>query len=254
VVASQPGIDPIDIVSGNTTIVLRPGGNAITPRGSLTPDYQTISSLLGLVQYLAKAGVKVVVVPGGVGGHVFADWARHVGCSDAFMNSVGCALIDLGAQILADQFSRKLAEADISCPPSAANNVQELLAYHRAYSVVVCQSGIRGAISSDSLALLVAGALRSPVLSIKRNVPFREIISALDPGRENSTHNVALSDIEHFVNSDDLVGSAGWHHSLDVWALRMLRRPGVALSFTSVKALKHFPESFRLDEVLRVIT
>lgn len=246
-------IDPADIFQNAPGIVLRVGGNSLTPRGGFVADYAVLNGLLFLTQYCANAHIKVVIVPGGVGGHIFIEWARHVGSSDAVINAIGSSLIDLGAQILADYFSRKLTKVDTSSSPKVATSIEELLLLSSMFPVVVCGSGIRGAISSDSMALLVASSMEAPVLSIKRTLPFGGISTVTNPDTQGYTHRVSLNDIEELIANDDLVGSAGWHHSVDVWAVRMLRRPDASLSFTSADSLKQFPETMRLSEVLKVI-
>jgi uridylate kinase len=245
-------IDPLDLLKDSPAIVIRIGGNSITPRGTTSPDYDLLDGLAELVAYCAEPPKSVIVVPGGVGGHLFIEWAREAASSEAFINSLGCALIDIAAQILADQLARVLGRRDIAVCPRPATTINDLLSILSTFSVAVCQSDIRGAISSDSLALLVADAVESPLLSIKRQLPFMSRALPAPSGCLEFTHHIGLTDIEQLILADELVESAGWHHSLDTWALRLLRRPSMRLSFTTATSVREFRSGHKLTEVMKV--
>lgn len=245
-------IDPQEIIHNDNGLVIRLGGNSLTPRHQAAPDYELLTGLLQLVTYCASRDRHVTIVMGGAGGHLFIEWARKAGCSDASINSVGSALIDIGAHILADQFARNLAAESIACSPKPAKSIEELLTLRRLFSVVISGSGIRGAISSDSLALLISEAVRNPVLSIKQKLPFGSITSRPDEIPSDHTCYVTLSEMRRLIEDDANEARAGWHHSLDIWALQLLRRRDARLSFTDSTSIKNFPENLRLTEVLKV--
>ena len=85
---------------------MRVGGNAVLPRETNRFDRRFLMGVAGIARTLSSEGRKLVVVPGGIGGQVFIDWARDAGCSEALQNRVGCKLIDLAAEILADALQR----------------------------------------------------------------------------------------------------------------------------------------------------
>jgi hypothetical protein len=245
-------IDPLAIIKEHDGLVIRIGGNSLTPRHSSEPDYDFLDALLRLVRHYINAERKVTIVVGGVGGHLFTEWARRLNCSDALLNSIGCALMDIGAQILSDFLSRNLSEDKSACCPKSINSIEEMMNYRTFYPAMVCGSGIQGAISSDSLAILVADALKNPILSIKRSIPFKEIILKPAGKSDYFTSFVTVQDVEQLIYNDGLMESAGWHHSLDTWSLRLLRRPTVELSITSVDAVKDFRHTSMLAEVMKI--
>ncbi|MEV5976067.1 hypothetical protein [Streptomyces sp. NPDC052114] len=198
-----------------------------------------------------SADLKIALVTGGVGGNVFLDWARHVGCSDALMNDIGCSLIDIGASIMADHLARAIDSHP--CCPRPAKNIQDLRTLLQQYHTVVSSSRISGATTSDSLSLLMGDALGYPVLSIKRELPFRS--SARNPSHVQDDHTcyVTVSDIEKEVTESGIIERAGWHPSLDAWSLRLIRRPSVKLHFTTIDSVLNFPLRKQLLEVMKVV-
>lgn len=243
-------VRPWDVAAGAGGIVLRVGGNVLTPRTTSQVAHATVDALGDAVAKAAQDGLSVTVLPGGVGGHLFLEWARTVGCSDAIMNDIGCSLIDIGAAILADHLARKLGTYGVSCAPRSARTYPDVVALHDLYKVVVSGACIAGATTSDSLALLLGEALGVPVLSVKRTLPFEAISSTSNTS--DCTSQVKLRDIADRLMSEDLVERAGHHPPLDTWSLRLLRRPGVSLSITTPTALSRFNETGHLEPVLKV--
>ena len=244
-------VNPADLSENFSGLVIRIGGNSITPRGSLTPDYEVLNGLLALTEYCATLGKTVIITCGAMGGHLFLQWARDVKCSDALVNELGCTLLDVGSQILADHFTRSLVPRNIACCPRPATSISDLLSLKSIFSVIMCGAAIRGAISSDSLAILVGEATGNPVLSVKRQLPF-QASARPSGGRVDCTTQVQLSAIQDLINGDSLLEGAGWHHSLDIWALRLLRRPRIQLSFTDAESVKRFPITKALAAVMKV--
>lgn len=230
--------------------MLRVGGNVLTPRGTVTANRSAIDAVSDLVAAAVQDGVSVTVLPGGVGGHLFLEWARSVGCPDAVMNDIGCSLIDIGAAILADYFARRLPSHGVSCPPRAARTYPDLVTLHNDYPVVVSGACVAGTTTSDSLALILGEARGVPVLSVKRSLPFSDMLEPV--AGPDCTARVRLQDISGQILSGDLVEKAGFHPSLDAWSLRLLRRPGVSLSITTLAALKEFSVTGDLSPVIKV--
>lgn len=239
-----------DIAAGTGGILLRVGGNVLTPRATTDVDEAALEAVGKIVCKLAQDGLSITVLPGGVGGNLFLEWARAAGCSDALMNDIGCSLINLGATILADQLARSMRSDGVSCAPRPARTYPDLLTLHDQYSVVVSGACIAGATSSDSLALLLGEALGVPVLSVKRSLPFEPISTASNT--PDCTSHVNLKDIARLLHSESHTERAGFHPSLDTWSLRLLRRPGVSLSITTSEALSRFMEIGHLTPVLKV--
>ncbi|MET7284844.1 hypothetical protein [Streptomyces sp. NPDC005573] len=243
-------IHPIALASRTGGVVIRVGGNSITPRGAEGVDQEALRGVVSLVRNLAGFGLRVSVVTGGVGGNVFLDWARSVGCPDALMNEIGCSLIDLGSTIMADHLSRALEEG--ACCPRPARSIQDLRTLLDTYRVVVSSAGIAGATTSDSLSLLIGEALGNPVLSIKRNLPFRAISRDAGSKQEDHTCYVTVAEVEEEIKRSGITDRAGWHPSLDAWSLRILRRPSVSLRFTSNSSLTAYSSNGHLSEVMKV--
>lgn len=243
-------VRPQDLAAETGGIVLRVGGNVLTPRSTSTVDLAAIDALGRAIWRVGRDGLAITVLPGGVGGHLFLEWARAGGCSDAVMNDIGCSLIDLGATILADHLARASRPYDVSCSPQPARTFTEVLALHDRYSVVVSGASVAGATTSDSLALLLGEALGRPVLSIKRQLPFGEIASVSEG--HDCTSQVRLRDVANVLLSESFVERAGFHPVLDMWSLRLLRRPGVSLSITTPDALASFADTGDLAPVLKV--
>ncbi|MGV9674558.1 hypothetical protein ACWDSJ_04685 [Nocardia sp. NPDC003482] len=246
-------IDPVAVAGSRGGIVIRIGGNAATPRGSNSTNIAIFDAICELVYHLTKSGNRAVIVPGGFGGHIFLDWARNVGCSDALMNEVGSSLIDISAYILADSFSRLLTPREVKCDPVVPKSHSELVALYRCNDVVFSGSSIKGAISSDSLSLLIGSALKLPVLSIKRANPFRDLPSYTEREFTSHTAEVNLADISTSIYNGTEQDGAGFHPALDSWSLRLLRRDDASLFVTDILSILGFSEVGRLENIIKVV-
>ena len=168
------------------------------------------------------------------------------------MNGIGCSLMDLAAVIMADFLHRGLRDIGITCCPKSSGSIQELQVHLGEFQVAVIGSGVAGATTSDSLSLLIGEALGYPVLSVKRELPFRDVAVAALPDADDHTCRVTVAGAERAVHGSGLIERAGWHPSLDVWSLRLLRRPSVRLFFTSVGSLLDAAERGGLASVMKV--
>jgi uridylate kinase len=233
-------------------MVLRIGGNVLTPRGSEGFASASIGVITEFIKTVAKRSHQVVLLPGGAGGNVFIELARELGCADAVMNEVGCTLIDMTAIILADYLSRSLELDGIAACPKPASSIRDLKLLRRDYQVVVSSSSIPGATTTDSLSLLIGDAIECPVLSIKRNIPFADLPRVYG-GDHHSLACVRISNIEKSIASIGLLERSGWHPSLDAWSLRLLRRPTVHLYFTTLEGMQTYVETGLIDPLMKVV-
>jgi uridylate kinase len=161
-----------------------------------------------------------------MGGQIYLEWGRKLGVSEAVLSDVGRRTIDITAEILAEVlWSRTSGWADAGRPRAApARSRAELLEYTATSRVVVMGCALEGAITSDSLAVLAAELLGFDVLSVKATgLAALGNASHVDPA-----HLLA----EALVAND--VERAGWHPSIDIWALRLLKRSDVRLSVIGV--------------------
>jgi uridylate kinase len=227
------------------SMVVKLGGNAFVPRGQVSPGPSSLEGIITLLQGVANRGNKVVLVPGGIGGHFHIEWARSAGCSDALINTIGCQLIDLGSTILADCLSRQLLSNAVS--PIPARTWGELRHSLGIYDVVVCGHIAPGAITSDSLALMIAEGLGWPLLLIKHALPYAE--ESVDRP-SNGIRSVSATAILNRLDSAALVGKPGWHGPIDGWALAKIQRGSGDVWITTSEALKQLNTN---DEALTPI-
>jgi uridylate kinase len=201
-------------------IVVKAGGNAIWPRTAAGIDRRFLESLLTFVRYLINQGETVVLVPGGVGGQHFINWARDAGCSDAEMNEVGCTLINAAALILSRYFMKRVGDAFRTCPIVAANYA-DLQIYSNSHNLVVAGVALPGAVTSDSLAALAAEHLGAKLIIIKSSYPYEA--QRLEFAREGKRY-ISTKAITAHITSNNTPFSAGYHASLDYVCLRVLER------------------------------
>lgn len=244
--------NPLSLSCATGGLVIRMGGNVLTPRGSVAADRDALDGILHFVKSSAALGLDITLLPGGVGGNIFLEWGRQVECSDAIMNGVGCSLIDLGATIIADYFHRALDADGIPACAKPARGIDEIRTLHSAFRVVVSASGIAGAITSDSLSLLIGEALGHPILSIKRSLPFAQLAEQCSDISETHTCHIEVSDLARVSNEYDVIEQAGWHPALDTWSIRLLHRSSIDLFITTIDAILAYSDEGRLTPVMKI--
>ena len=214
----------------NDMMVIKAGGNAIWPRAAAGIDQQFLTCLLALVQHLIKReGETVVLVPGGVGGQFFISWAREAGCSDAEMNDVGCTLINTAAIILSRYFTKRSQDSFRTCPV-VAETLADLHIYSQSYEFVVAGVAVPGAVTSDSLAALIAEHFGAKLIILKSRYPYEteHLEFARDGNRYISNRAIAAH-----IARINAPFTAGHHASLDYVCLRVLERAGLEAQILS---------------------
>lgn len=200
-------------------LVLKLGGNALMPRGMAIPDQDVLAHLSEYVGSRIEDRQRSVIVPGGVGGHLFIEWARRNECSDSLMNDVGCRLIDLSALILSEILHETTGKK--SCP-QPARTLQELRTFTEQYPAVVSGATAQGAITSDSQAVLIAQALGWEPLLIKRELPFLDLAGSQPQAIDVVDLDIKRVRDEVFANAAS--SRPGWHPSIDPLALSIAER------------------------------
>lgn len=215
--------------------VIKIGGNALVPRTTGALDVGVVEGLGQWLLQRSEAGARSVVISGGLGGHLFLDWARDAGASDAIQNSVGSALLDISATVLRSHLGQLLG--DVVCPRVPAD-IDALVMYTHNYPIVVAGAVAKGAITSDSQAALVAQSLRWRPIFIKRSLPF------LHHSRRNAPdacHEALWTEIADEVSISAEQSRPGWHPSLDVVCMNTFRRDKVRLTIVSSELLMNRP-------------
>ena len=210
-------------------IVVKAGGNAIWPRGAEAVDEQFMAALVAFVRQLISDGDRVVLVPGGVGGQYFIPWAREVGCSEAEMNHIGCTLINTAALIVRRYFSAHHGSAFRTCPV-VAQSLADVELHSESFDLVVSGASSPGAITSDSLAALIAEHLRARLVIIKSGYPYEAERMETTEGNHRVISNRRLSD---YITRGGTPFRAGHHASLDYVSLRVVERANLETALLS---------------------
>lgn len=201
-------------------LTIKIGGNTIWPRGSSNIDVVFLDRLFRYLKEAICPKEKVILVPGGVGGQVFINWGRESGCSEASLNEVGCHLINISAMILTSFAKTRLAHASKVCP-SVAGSPREIDQHLQIFDFVVAGCSVEGAVTSDSLAALIAEHTNSRLMIVKRNTPFH-------PGTSFYTSEdksiMSLDKIIEHSMSISMAGRAGHNISIDPICLMILKR------------------------------
>ena len=202
-------------------IVIKVGGNAIWPRDADGIHLQLMESLFAFVRHLVRNEQEtVVLVPGGVGGQHFIEWARRVGCSETEMNAVGCTLINMAAFILNSYFLNNSAGHFQTCP-IVVDTFAQLRMHADRYNLLVAGVILPGALTSDSLAALTAEHLGAKLLIIKSSYPYTDEQMERVDNDVRVIHNRELIDR---ITQRDTPFRAGYHASLDYVCLKVLER------------------------------
>lgn len=210
-------------------IVVKAGGNAIWPRGAEAVDEQFISALVAFLRKLVSDGDRVVLVPGGVGGQYLISWARRAGCSEAEMNQVGCTLINTAALIVC-RYLRRHHDSDFRACPMVAHSLAEIELYSGSFDVITSGVSLTGAVTSDSLAALLAEHLRAKLLIIKSRYPYEsEHMETVEGGNRVISNRI----LSQYVTRDGIPFHAGHHASLDYVCLRVLARANLDAALLS---------------------
>jgi uridylate kinase len=204
-------------------VVVKVGGNVLMPRGAVRPDTTAVEGIASFVRHAQDGGNrKVVIVPGGFAGQIVVEWARELGASDLLLNDLGCTLIDVAARILADALSRRLSADGLSVSPEVAGSFETLGALCRHNVVTVAGVLGPGALTSDSLAIMIASALGWPIVLVKLGEPFQT--SGLKTAMSDGVPSLSASELLKVLSPQHGDMRPGNHPSLDIWALELLRR------------------------------
>jgi uridylate kinase len=232
-------------------VVLKVGGNVLMPRGTDRPDTTVVDGVAAFIRHAQEGRArKVVVVPGGFAGQIVIEWARELGAADLLLNDLGCTLIDAAARILTDALSRKLSLDGITVSASVARSFEQLTESTRESAVTV--SGVLGpgGLTSDSLAIMIAGALNWPVVLVKQRTPFRELLP--DDMSPEVLRSIKASDVLEVVLQEYQEMRPGNHPSLDLWALQMLRRDRQNAYLTTREGMVALSDSRTLEPLIAV--
>jgi uridylate kinase len=204
----------------DTDVVMKVGGNVINPRPANIIDDDFISDFGSyLHEALTAFHRKLVIVPGGVGSALFIKWGRLLRCSEAQLNQIGCDLINLSASILASGLSATVKEHEIC--PIAATTLDSLALCRKHFQVTVCGACVTSAISSDSLAALIAEHTKSRLLLVKNGRPFNSEESFYsDP----SLRTISLAKMMNFYHLIGTPEAAGHFASIDYLCMKIIQR------------------------------
>lgn len=210
-------------------IVVKAGGNAIWPRGADTVDEPFMTAFVALLRHLVKDGTRVVLVPGGVGGQYLISWARRAGCSEAEMNHVGCTLIDMAALVLC-RYLRRYHDSSFRVCPAVGRSHAEIELYSESFDVLLSGVSLTGAITSDSLAALLAEHLRARLIIVKSRYPYEsECLETTEAGDRVISNRV----LSEYITRDGIPFQAGHHASLDYVSLRVIARANLEAAILS---------------------
>lgn len=213
-------------------VVVRLGGNALFERQSERPRTDVVEAAVELAASAYEEGIRTVILPGGIGGQVLIEWGRELRASEAVLGEVGRALINASAGILADYVSAGLTARKVPCSPVPALNRRDLTLGLEMSATVVSGCCLEGGITSDSLAVLIAEMLDFDVLSVKRTLPFKNLRTPI-VASQGEQYWVAVPDLLRELAQTPTSERAGWHPSVDIWALRLLLRSSVRMFITT---------------------
>lgn len=229
-----------------STIVIKAGGNTIWPRGSVHVDLLFVSALCIFLKKLAVEGHnKIVLIPGGVGGQFFIEWARTSGCSEADLNDIGCSLINTAALVM----NRTLlghASTSFKVCPNLPRTFSDVVMYSESYDLVVSGVSLSGAVTSDSLAALMAESINANLIVVKSTFPYAD--------HSNLFHNktadtISLPHLIDYIHREHAHGKAGHHASFDPLALLIMTRSALQVRLV----LKEDIMNSRPGEIVRMI-